>query len=176
MLFPSYSFLLLFLPATLVAYWLKPHIGVLIIASLIFYAMWNPLNVLLLIASFSFNYFVGWVIPRANRPRQVMALGIAANLCVLALYKYSDGALPLGISFFTFTQIGYLVDCLSGRWKKVQFLDFVFFVTFFPHLIAGPILHVREILQDGLDALLGLLADFRNVVAHAWVIRLFAAR
>lgn len=161
MLFASYSFLLIFLPATLLAYWLVPRIGVLILASLIFYGAWNPPYVLLLIASFCFNYFMGWTIcwdPERldmTRFRRIMlTTGIVGNLGILAFYKYvpamtgSGLLLPLGISFFTFTQIGYLVDCLDKRWRDLSFPDFVFFVTFFPHLIAGPIIHVREIIPQ----------------------------
>ncbi len=150
MLFASNSFLFLFLPATLLAYRIVPHVGTLILASLAFYAAWNPPYVLLLIVSFCYNFLVGQSISNGSRPRSALAIGIAVNLAVLGFYKYSDQGfiLPLGISFFTFTQIGYLVDCLGKRWRDLSFLDFVFFVTFFPHLIAGPIIHVRDIIPN----------------------------
>ena len=97
----------------------------------------------------------------------LLTLGVTGNLLVLFYYKYFfpllnwfglhgfiahthlySILLPLGISFFTFTQIGYLVDCKGGVVKKSNFLDYCLFVTFFPHLIAGPILHHREILPQ----------------------------
>jgi alginate O-acetyltransferase complex protein AlgI len=117
---------------------------------LVFYAVWDPPYVLLLIASFCFNYYVGWRITHLSWPKAELAGGVVVNLAVLGFYKYSGQGfvLPLGISFFTFTQIGYLVDCLDKRWRDLSFLDFVFFVTFFPHLIAGPIIHVRDIIPN----------------------------
>src|SRR5262249_33227189 len=105
----------------------------------------------------------------SDRPRRqslVLAFGIAADLLVLFYYKYlayligvvaslgltSAAApsilLPLGLSFFTFTQIGYLIDCAQGEAPERGFVQYVLFVSFFPHLIAGPILHHREIMPQ----------------------------
>lgn len=171
MLFPSYSFIFGFLPLALVGYFLACRIGDraaagwLVLCSFAFYAMWNPPYVLILIGSFCFNFLIGWSILRekAQRGKVVWAsCGIGADLGLLIAYKYLAAwtgydfglILPLGISFFTFTQIGYLVDCLGGKGKDLTFLNFVVFVTFFPHLIAGPILHIRDIAPQ--------LANFRS--------------
>ena len=140
------------------------------LSSLGFYAAWNPAFVLLLLFSITFNYRIGRaLLKRAadenNRPRNLLlALGIVGDLLPLFYFKYLGALLsaahrlslisrdfdfnvilPLGISFFTFTQIGYLVDCHDGECREINFVRYSAFVTFFPHLIAGPILHIREI-------------------------------
>jgi D-alanyl-lipoteichoic acid acyltransferase DltB (MBOAT superfamily) len=136
-----------------------------------FYGWWTPAYLLLLCGSVVFNYTVGELILRTSSrktlPGLVLMAGVAVNLLFLAYYKYlfpllhwfeqfglhvlSPGAsvvLPLGISFFTFTQIGYLADCKAGMTSGRRFLDYALFVTFFPHLIAGPILHHREMMPQ----------------------------
>jgi alginate O-acetyltransferase complex protein AlgI len=176
MLFNSYLFLFAFLPMAVLGFYaassLHRRAGTfwLIIISFVFYGWWNPAFVLLLMASILFNYTVSEIIGRLeNRPslqRAALAFGIAANLLVLVYYKYFVSlmhfastlglttthlpaiVLPLGISFFTFTQIGYIVDVQQGAAKDRGFLSYVLFVTFFPHLIAGPILHNREIMPQ----------------------------
>jgi alginate O-acetyltransferase complex protein AlgI len=140
------------------------------ISSLAFYAAWNPAFVTLLLCSIAFNYGIGRaLLKRATEedsgPRNwLLALGIAGNLLPLVYFKYLGALLflahrfslisrdfdfkvilPLGISFFTFTQIGYLVDCHAGEGKEIDLVRYSAFVAFFPHLIAGPILHIREI-------------------------------
>ncbi|MBS0281203.1 MAG: MBOAT family protein [Proteobacteria bacterium] len=125
---------------------------------------------LILMGSIAFNYSISHWITRNEgfdlRQSAILALGITANLAVLVYYKYlfvlmgfldSLGVtslkldpiiLPLGISFYTFTQIGYLIDCRQGVAKDRDFFSYCLFVTFFPHLIAGPILHHREIMPQ----------------------------
>jgi alginate O-acetyltransferase complex protein AlgI len=180
MLFNADVFIFGFLPATLLGYYLlglsgrSAAAGWLIAASFLFYGWWNPLYVVLLAASVIFNYLCGLAIAAtATMPRRqtaVLACAIIFNLGVLFYYKYlfplldvlhSSGfvmssfeanvVLPLGISFFTFTQIGYLVDCKQGMAKERGVLDYFLFVTFFPHLIAGPILHHSEIMPQLAD-------------------------
>jgi alginate O-acetyltransferase complex protein AlgI len=177
MLFNSYEFIFLFLPASLVAYfglgWLGrtgAAIASLVIASLFFYAWWNPDYLLLLLASIGFNYFVGRRLSASAQSvaadRPLLAFGIACNLTLLAWYKYFgfavnsgnalfgwklpalDIVLPLGISFFTFTQIAYLVDAYRKEVREYHPLNYLLFVTFFPHLIAGPVLHHAEIMPQ----------------------------
>ena len=177
MLFDSAVFLFLFLPVTFVGYfivaWLSTRAAELwlVFASGFFYAYWNSAFLILLIASIAANYSFGALIKRlSNRPARqsaALAFAITANLSVLIYFKYlfpllawvasfgihipysSDSViLPLGISFFTFTQIGYLIDCEGGGIKEQSLLDYVLFVTFFPHLIAGPILHHREMMPQ----------------------------
>ena len=180
MLFNSLSFILLFLPLSLVAYYLATQIGKtasvlsLVIASLVFYCWWNPTFLVLLLASIAVNYSCGSIILREKTSSAVKSSAlyftIAANLLALFYYKYFDTVihglesygimtplhgsailLPLGISFFTFTQIGYLLDCKAGVTKGNNLLDYMLFVTFFPHLIAGPILHYREMERQFAD-------------------------
>ena len=171
MLFNSYIFLFAFLPAALSGYFLAGRLGRraaavwLLGASFVFYGWWNPAFLPVLLVSIAFNYAASEVILRAAaRPGWqggLLAGAIAANIGALFYYKYLVAvllffgvsrplpiALPLGISFFTFTQIGYLVDVAQGVAKDRGLLSYMQFVTFFPHLIAGPILHNREIMPQ----------------------------
>ncbi|SOD41826.1 MBOAT family O-acyltransferase [Nitrosovibrio sp. Nv4] len=145
----------------------------LVAVSLFFYAYWNIAYLPLLLGSIFFNFAVGTSLsrnPASSRPwfspRFVLGAGIVANLGLLGYFKYADFLienintafdvglnlpqilLPLGISFFTFTQIAYLVDSYRGEAKEYDFLNYALFVTFFPHLIAGPILHHREMMSQ----------------------------
>lgn len=176
MVFASYSFLFIFLPVALVGYYLTAKLGAnyavgwLVLASLGFYAAWNPKFVILLVCSIAFNFAVGRALlarqgedDTKSRHRLLFA-GVTGNLLPLIFFKYLGPILwfthsislisrdfdfkvilPLGISFFTFTQIGYLVDCEEGEEGDLDLVRYAAFVTFFPHLIAGPILHIREI-------------------------------
>ncbi len=180
MLFNSYLFLFLFLPVALAGYYALGAVRLrwaalwLCVVSFVFYGWWNPRFVVLLAASIAFNYLVSLLIVRsAPRPRMqwwTVAFGIACNLALLFHYKYfaallgllrewgvgqgpvEDILLPLGISFFTFTQIGYLLDCKAGMVKSPSLLNHTLFVTFFPHLIAGPVLHHKEMMPQFADA------------------------
>ncbi len=175
MLFNSVEFIFLFLPITVLAYLLleriraKLAIAWLVLASLFFYGYWNPAYLLLISASILFNYSAGKLTQRHRgfrTGRLVLALAIAANLLVLAYFKYAnffvDNAnyllsqhwdlglivLPLAISFFTFQQISYLVDVYEGKASEYSLLHYALFVSFFPQLIAGPIVHHREMLPQ----------------------------
>ncbi|MDR3537596.1 MAG: MBOAT family O-acyltransferase [Acetobacteraceae bacterium] len=178
MLFNSYTFIFVFLPVALVGFYLaarlsrRAAVAWLVLCSFGFYAWWNAHFVLLLAGSIAFNYTCSRLIAAIDQDRArlrggVLAAGIAANLLLLCFYKYlfplldfldltgslppswAGGViLPLGISFFTFTQIGYLIDAKEGLGRDHGPLDYMLFVTFFPHLIAGPILHNREIIPQ----------------------------
>jgi alginate O-acetyltransferase complex protein AlgI len=176
LLFNSYIFLLAFLPITMLGFFTLGRISFLfaglwlVVASFIFYGWWNPVFCILLLISISFNYTVASLLTGGAIPTKyktfVLVLGIAVNLGALVYYKYlafivelandtqlvqlaiPSITLPLGISFFTFTQIGYLVDCAIGVTEHKRPLNYLLFVTFFPHLIAGPILHNREIIPQ----------------------------
>ncbi|MSO93448.1 MAG: MBOAT family protein [Rhodospirillales bacterium] len=178
MLFNSYPFLFGFLPVTLALfffagrYWRRGAAGVLVLTSLFFYGWWNPAYVGLLLGSIAFNYGIGLGLARTqaiwshSRRTALLVLGLAANLALLGYCKYANffidvtGAalpaleivLPLGISFFTFTQITYLVDAYRGEAREYNPIHYALFVTYFPHLIAGPILHHREIMPQFEDA------------------------
>lgn len=177
MLFNSLEFIFLFLPITLLLflffgkYTYKPlAVAFLLSASLFFYSWWNSIYLLLLLASMTFNFFIGYIINiNLNLPAKkkiFLFLGVTANLILIAYFKYADFLvsiiadilgknfnlpnifLPLGISFFTFQQIAYLVDSYRGETKKYSFLDYCLFVTFFPQLIAGPIIHHSEVMPQ----------------------------
>lgn len=172
MLFNSIQFIFLFLPIAVVGYFmlgkfsLNAAIYWLIIASLLFYAWWDFHYILLVVGSVIFNYIIGLLINRGPYRIQWFVLGISFNLCLLGYYKYANFfvqnlhsliglnlvfqyvILPLGISFFTFTQIAYLVDVMRGEAEEYRFPNYLLFATFFPHLIAGPILHHKEIMPQ----------------------------
>ena len=178
MLFNSYTFILLFLPVAVGVFFALGRIshalaaGWLVAASLFFYAWWSPAYVGLLLGSVLFNYAMGRTLARAHASgavraaRRGLALAVGCNLALLAYYKYMnfflanvdalrgspvhhlDIILPLGISFFTFTQIAFLVDTFQGKVKEYKFVHYTLFVTYFPHLIAGPILHHAEMMPQ----------------------------
>ncbi len=174
MLFNSYPFLLLFLPVTVAGFFLlarwseRVAAAWLGIASLFFYGWWDPRYVPLLVASIAFNFGAGQCIARsgaAGRTRW-LSFAIAANLALLGYFKYANFfidtaawvsgrslqpleiVLPLGISFFTFTQIAFLVDTFQGKVTEYRFVHYLLFVTYFPHLIAGPVLHHKEMMPQ----------------------------
>ncbi len=176
MLFNSYPFLLIFLPLTLIGYEIAGRfqrrvvIAWLSFASLAFYAYWKPVFLLVLLCSIGANYLFASLISR-RIPNLIPSstwlwTAIASNLAALCYFKYlfpflniasrlsgsshlwTNVVLPLGISFFTFTQIAYLVDLQQGVASYQDLLSYVLFVTFFPHLIAGPILHHKDIMPQ----------------------------
>ncbi len=176
MRFNSYVFVFGFLPLALLGYQIAAHwhrravVIWLSVVSLGFYAYWRPAYLGLLCASILFNYVAGALISRRipNRvPSQWLLMGaIGVNLVALCYYKYlfpllnftarhvhathrwAGVVLPLGISFFTFTQIAYLVDLQGGEAVQQDLASYTLFATFFPHLIAGPILHHAEIMPQ----------------------------
>ena len=172
MLFNSYAFLFVFLPVTLLGYQVagrlhrKAVVAWLGLASCAFYAYWHPAFLLVLVSSIAINYTGSALISR-QIPNKVASsvwlwVSITANLAALGYFKYFfpllnfltphhhwlNVALPLGISFFTFTQIAYLVDLHQGVAKQQDIVSYVLFVTFFPHLIAGPILHHKDMMPQ----------------------------
>lgn len=177
MLFNSYEFIFLFLPLTALLFFGLARLshgwagGLLAAASLFFYAWWDPANLLVLLPSIGFNFLMGRTITRHRdieplRARLLLVAAITANLAALAGFKYTNFlidnlnmafgaglppaniALPLGISFFTFTQIAYLVDAWRGEVKEYNPVHYALFVTYFPHLIAGPILHHKQMMPQ----------------------------
>lgn len=177
MIFNSYAFIFAFLPVVifvfyglgryshyLATFWLA-------VASLFFYGWWDVRFVSLLLSSIAFNYGAGYMIGhslkhKTQRAKLLLITAIIANLTLLAYYKYANFfidnlnylagttinmakvILPLGISFFTFTQIAFLVDTWQGKVKEYNFVHYTLFVTYFPHLIAGPVLHHKEMMPQ----------------------------
>lgn len=175
MLFNSFIFILLFMPITYFM-WLflnkyDNRFGkmFLICASVFFYAYWNVNYLWLLLLSVGFNYILHYqlCLRNGNMPAKLMVIaGIFVNLGVIGYYKYFNFFaenfaavfgmsyesinlfLPLGISFFTFQQIACLVDTYKGEMEKVSFAEYILFVTFFPQLIAGPIVRAKDIIPQ----------------------------
>ncbi|MGJ5046541.1 MBOAT family O-acyltransferase [Bradyrhizobium oligotrophicum] len=176
MLFTQFEFLFLFLPVTLVGYFLLARffaapvvrLSWLGAASLTFYSYWDIHFVPIIIISIVFNYTMGLLIAgQTGKLRTgLFSAAITLNLAALAFYKYTNFGiqilnaitaskhpslaivLPLGISFFTFTQIAYLADVYGGYSDERSFVKYGLFVTYFPHLVAGPILHHREMMPQ----------------------------
>jgi len=178
MLFNSLEFIFLFLPVTFAVFYVVARgnhalaAGWLAAASLFFYGWWNPIYVGLLLASIVFNYVLGMQIAKSRaagdlaRAKLMLFISVAGDLALLGYYKYAnfflenvgelvgtsfphaDIILPLGISFFTFTQIAFLVDTWQGKVQEYRFVHYCLFVSYFPHLIAGPILHHAEMMPQ----------------------------
>ena len=172
MLFNSYEFLLVFLPLTFFIYFYlnsKKQITLskifLVIASLVFYSWWNVVYLPLILGSMIFNFYVGQFLGK-KRTKQMLTFGIIGNVALLGYFKYTDFfienfnwalnkdvellhlALPLAISYFTFQQIAFLVDSYRGETKEYNFLNYALFITFFPQLLMGPIMHHKEIIPQ----------------------------
>jgi alginate O-acetyltransferase complex protein AlgI len=172
MLFTTWPFVFVFLPATLVIVSFairvagrSAGIAALIAASLVFYGYWKWSGVILIAASIALNFTVAQgILKSSTRWRKpLLAVGVIADLSVLACYKYanffavnagisgstaalfSNIVLPLGLSFYTFQQIAFIVDTYNGK-VKADFRNYAIAVTFFPHLIAGPLVHYRNII------------------------------
>lgn len=172
MLFTAPEFMYLFLPATLLLWWwlMSRHYGAIaqsfiVGCSVLFYAAWSAEYALLLVVNALLNFYWGKRIA-VTHSKIRLVLGVVYNLGLLAYFKYADflietsnaltGSqwpllqviLPLGISFFTFQAIAYLVDCAKGRVDDFDLGRFAFSISFFPHLIAGPILHYSDIMPQ----------------------------
>lgn len=176
MLFNSYEFIFLYLPVTVVLFYVVAHmwgnrfaIIFLTFGSLFFYGWWDFRYVPLLVASIIFNYVIGGCIERQNNVRckkMILGAGIVCDLGILGYFKYAafiittindmlgiglfvpQITLPLGISFFTFTQMAYLIDVYRGIAHNHSVSSYSLFVTVFPHLIAGPIINYREMMPQ----------------------------
>jgi len=171
MLFNSPEFVFVFLPSVIISLYFinqrKWRIYLLITASIIFYGYWDIKNLYIIIASIIFNFIIYTMMVRQReRGKLFLIIGVVGNILYIAYFKYymffaknvnvifgdiipyREIALPLAISFFTFQQIAFLVDVYTGRVSNVKFRNYVFFVSFFPQLIAGPIVHFREIVSQ----------------------------
>ncbi len=177
MLFNSIEFILCFLPVTIFLYYFlarKSYVHLariwLLLASLFFYSWWNIYYLPLILGSILANFTFGRLIQRReNKSKKAWGLllfGLIFNLGLLAYFKYADFfienlnlvlrinvsslhlLLPLAISFFTFQQVAYLVDSYRGDAEKYSFLDYSLFVTFFPQLIAGPIVKHQDLIPQ----------------------------
>ncbi len=178
MIFSTYKFILVFLPMTFVGYYILNHFKLyslskiwLVIASLYFYSQGSPDFFPFFLASVFGNYVVGItlsnLLEQEKRQRQLLLLiGVLSNVALLGYYKYTDFfiqninmvagtdftlkriVLPIGISFFTFQLIAYLVDSYRSETKDYNILNYLLFITFFPQLIVGPIIHHKEVVYQ----------------------------
>ncbi len=178
MLFNSYSFIFIFLPIVASGFFIllksSRNFAVvwLAVASLVFYGWWSRKFLLLLLISIIFNYTAGASIrgasenPRTTWSLLLVSVAVTANLLLLVYFKYANFfaasisnvtgipigilniTLPIGISFFTFTQIAYLIDVYKSKVDEYSFSRYLLFVTYFPHLVAGPILHHKEMIPQ----------------------------
>jgi alginate O-acetyltransferase complex protein AlgI len=178
MLFNSTEFIFAFLPLTLFGFYLfgtisrSAAIRWLILTSISFYAWWRPVNILIIAPSIAINFTLAWILLRVSGESSrrasaaVLSFGILFNVAFLGFFKYTDfifytvndifGAnlvlrhiiLPLGISFIIFQKIAFLIDVQGGRVKSFTLQDYCIFVLFFPQLVAGPIVHYREMMPQ----------------------------
>ncbi|MES9962411.1 MAG: MBOAT family O-acyltransferase [Candidatus Sedimenticola sp. 20ELBAFRAG] len=175
MLFNSYLFIVVFLPLVLAGFfligkWLGQPASLvwLILASIVFYASWEPAYLWLLLASLMFNYGVAWWLEQDRSGRKsVVIFAVVCNVLLLLYYKViiagfldpersvsaafttsEDVLIPLAISFITFQQIAFLVDTYRGRVRRSGVLEYSLFILFFPQLVMGPIVHYRELVPQ----------------------------
>ena len=198
MLFNSYEFLFAFLPVTFIIYFylLNKRMvygakSFMVFASLFFYSWWNVLYLPIILASMLFNFIIGSSLnnnlTQIRVPKKILLIvGILGNLSLLAYFKYADFlientnyifnldintlhlALPLAISFFTFQQIAYLVDSYRQETSEYDFLNYALFVTFFPQLIAGPIVHHKEMMPQ-FASKWNLIKNYKNISAGIFI-------
>lgn len=176
MLFNSYIFVFLFFPMAVIGYyWLhhkgmeKAALGYLILMSMVFYGYNSIQYLAMLVVSILVNYLLVWLMDKAGRPagrRLLLVLGLLYNLGILFCFKYFDFfienvnalfrtdyhflrlALPLGISFYTFQQLSYVIDSYRKDCERYSFLEYAAYVSFFPQLIAGPIVYHDELIPQ----------------------------
>lgn len=192
MLFTSHVFTLVFLPIVMSLFLLfyrylglRSALSSLTIASLIFYGWWNPVYLWLIGFSIVINFVTGHLLSTIESQHQrlrVLISGIIINLSLLGYFKYSQFLLdnintlfgleltiepvilPLAISFFTFQQISYIVDVYRNKDVHYQFSDYILYVTFFPQLIAGPIVRHNNIIPQ-------FSAPYANQEKSIWISR-----
>ena len=198
MLFNSYEFIFIFLPFTFFVYFYlnkkrltEASKGFLVFSSLFFYSWWNITYLPLILGSMLFNFVIGSSLTQDSEhkkvsKKQLLTFGVIGNVLLLGYFKYADFfigninyvagteipllhlALPLAISFFTFQQIAYLVDSYRKETKEYDFLNYAVFVTFFPQLIAGPIVHHKEMMPQFANAR-NMVKNYRNIALGLFI-------
>ncbi|TYR75999.1 MBOAT family protein [Rossellomorea vietnamensis] len=180
MIFNSFEFIFVFLPFVLIFYFFLNKVNFtlakiwLLLSSIFFYSWWNPAYLPLILSSLAVNFFIGSFLGKEfslKRKKILLTSGIVFNVSLLGFFKYYDFfiqnlnlvfnanfnllhlLLPLAISFYTFQQIAYLVDSYRSETKEYNFLNYSLFVTFFPQLIAGPIVHHSQVMSQFQNAL-----------------------
>lgn len=193
MLFNSYEFIFLFLPITFFIYFYLNHKRLstiaklfLVVASLFFYAYYNVIYLPILLCSIAFNYLISILFEKTKFKKPLLIFGIVFNICLLGYFKYYDFfisnlnsafgsnltllhlALPLALSFVTFQQIAYLVDSYKGYTKEKNFLNYALFISFFPQLIAGPIVHHKEMMPQFANKF-NFIKDYKNIASGIFI-------
>ena len=174
MIFSSLTFLLIFLPITLILYYLVPKWAknaALLLCSLIFYAWGEPVYIVLMLYSILLNYVCGLLMEKHENARgQILTFGVILNLFLLGFFKYArfltesfnalfgqiglslsvrEIALPIGISFYTFQALSYLIDLYRGKFPaQKNLVRFALYITMFPQLIAGPIVRYESVAEE----------------------------
>lgn len=192
MLFNSTVFLFLFFPVTVFVFFTlgrakfpRSAAATLFLASLVFYGWDDPWRLVpLILVSITFNYAVGRLLTQHHRQRDLV-IGVVGNLGLLAYFKYAGFltgnlaalglpvpvvavALPIGISFFTFTQIAFLADAYRGEAQEYSPIHYGLFVSYFPHLVAGPILHHKEMMPQFARAQTSRFSAAGTIVGLCW--------
>ncbi|MDN5114480.1 MBOAT family O-acyltransferase [Aliarcobacter butzleri] len=171
--------------------------GFLVFASLFFYSWWDIAYLPLILSSILFNYLIGTTLSKSNENnkiglnktfsrKSILIFGIVCNVALLGYFKYTNFflenfngifasniplqhiILPLGISFFTFTQIAFLVDAYRNEVKEYDLVRYMLFVTYFPHLLAGPILHHKEMMPQFAN-LKNSVINYRNIAVGLFI-------
>jgi len=167
--------------------------GFLVFTSLLFYSWWNVAYLPIILVSMTFNYVIGKSLNKIYRTedkgfsrKTILIFGVVFNLSLLGYFKYADFfieniniafsvnaeslnlLLPLAISFFTFQQISYLVDSYRQETKEYDFLNYALFVTFFPQLIAGPIVHHKEMMPQ-FAMVRSKVKNYRNIAMGLFI-------
>lgn len=198
MLFNSLTYICLFLPITVFVYYLFLKLRLiqvskvwLVLASVLFYSWWDSKYAALLLISMLINFTIGSsfaakFFQSSLKRKYLFIFGLLLNILILGYFKYANFfidninsllhshielakiILPLGISFFTFTQIAYLADAYKKETKEYDMLSYMLFVTFFPHLIAGPILHHKEIMPQ-FDDLKRKVLRYKNITSGVFL-------
>lgn len=196
MLFNSYAYIFCFLPIVFIVYFFLNRRKLtlaakawLTLSSFFFYGYWNPVYLPLIAGSILFNYGIGSALLKFRGNRPLLILGIIGNLGLLIYFKYMDFfitglntltdwnlallhiVLPIGISFFTFTQMAYLVDTYQGVAQEYRLINYALFVTYFPHLLAGPIIHHKEIMPQ-FDDRRNKMLNYKNIAQGTFLFSL----
>ena len=198
MLFNSYIFILAFMPIVLILYYgvgkksCKLANIVILLASFVFYGYYSWIYLILLLESILINYVFGLFISK-KPSRGILIVAISFNVGLLFYFKYMNFfieninrlintdfvfqkvVLPLGISFFTFQQIAYLVECYKGKSIKSTLMEYALFVSFFPQLVAGPIALENELIPQFLDVSKKKV-NWENISKGLWIFSLGLAK
>lgn len=197
MIFNSFEFIFVFLPIVFIVYFILNKINFslskawLLVSSLFFYSWWNPIYLPLILVSMFINFGIGRFLAhmpedRLAKRKTWLTIGIVLNVLLLSYFKYYDFfvsnvnslfdssialknlVLPLAISFYTFQQIAYLVDSYRYETKNYHFLNYGLFVTFFPQLIAGPIIHHSSVMHQFEDVK-NRKINYRNIAIGLFI-------